>query len=266
MSEPRSAKAGWYKIGYCSDKHSNVIDILKMEDEAFRDYFNIQSDLEYHDPRYFNHTIYFGKGAFQFWESDGGKRNAVIHPTAKEAITACIKYHEYSDIVFTHPDFEEYEVPGQAVNYMQVVGPMPAPLSQSQQLEQIQKAIQSQIQGIGDVNSTAKGSGARYNNGKPDLSLVPLWAFDDCARVFEYGKKKYAAWNWAKGMPWSVPLACALRHLGAIQRGEVDDPESNLPHLGHVMCNIVMLAHYAKYYPEGNDLMSADYATETSTK
>jgi hypothetical protein len=28
--------------------------------------------------------------------------------------------------------------------------------------------------GIGDVTSSAKGSGARYNNGKPDLSLIPL--------------------------------------------------------------------------------------------
>ena len=27
---------------------------------------------------------------------------------------------------------------------------------------------------IGDVNSGARGSGARYNTGKPDYSLVPL--------------------------------------------------------------------------------------------
>lgn len=107
--------------------------------------------------------------------------------------------------------------------------------------------------GIGDVNSTAKGSGARYNGGKPDLSLIPLSTLEDEARVWGYGKQKYAAWNWAKGMAWSVPLACALRHLAAWQRGEDVDPESGLPHLAHVMCNIRMLTLYSKTYPEGDD-------------
>lgn len=108
-------------------------------------------------------------------------------------------------------------------------------------------------QGIGDVNSDAKGSGARYNGGKPDFSLIPLSTLEDEARVWMYGKQKYAAWNWAKGMAWSVPLACALRHLAAWQRGEDVDPESGLPHLAHVMCNIRMLTLYTKTYPEGDD-------------
>lgn len=155
--------------------------------------------------------------------------------------------------------------------------------------------------GIGDVTSDAKGSGARFNAGKPDFSLVPLtmvagaydiiqpdpsrsgpitaleslglyqqtqdtdYLFDvlhrigsdgweECARVFEYGKRKYAAWNWAKGMPWSVPLACAARHLLAMIRGESTDPESGEPHRGHVFCNVVMLLQYTKTYTEGNDL------------
>lgn len=156
---------------------------------------------------------------------------------------------------------------------------------------------------IGDVNSTERGSGARYNDGKPDLSLIPLrmiadsflpgdgffadddkaeaydvmlflgkyqetgdvqhldralsWMVEywgDCARVFDYGRKKYAAWNWAKGMPWSVPLACAGRHLVEILRGNPRDSESGELHFGHVMCNVVMLRLFADTYPEGNDL------------
>jgi len=147
---------------------------------------------------------------------------------------------------------------------------------------------------VGDVNSSARGSGARYNDGKPDLSLIPLtivaasfpaagtvgaslnllglfqasgngdrlqealWEVNghwrDAARVFEYGKKKYAAWNWAKGMAWSIPLACAARHALAILEGEETDPESGLPHIGHYMANLVMLAHFVRWFPEGNDL------------
>lgn len=148
--------------------------------------------------------------------------------------------------------------------------------------------------GIGDVNSDARGSGARFNSGKPPVELIPVWIiadhftsgacaeahrilhalgewqrgqanamevlaefggdwWSDCAAVFDYGRKKYAEWNWAKGMKWSVPLACAVRHCLAILRGEENDPESGLPHRGHVACNIVMLAQYESSYPEGDD-------------
>lgn len=163
--------------------------------------------------------------------------------------------------------------------------------------------------GVGDVTSNERGSGARFNANKPDLSLIPagilakslsmsapwvpgskvdwptvlhhlgtfqmrpganpatalymallemdvdgrLWA--DCARVFEYGKIKYAAWNWAKGMQWSIPLACALRHIiFGTTAGEEIDPESGLPHRGHIACNIVMLLWFLDEYPGGNDL------------
>lgn len=106
---------------------------------------------------------------------------------------------------------------------------------------------------IGDVNSQEKGSGARFNDGKVDFSLLPLCTLEDEVRVWMHGEKKYARWNWAKGMPWSVPFACALRHLAAWQRGEDIDPESQLPHLAHAMCNLRMLTLYAQSFPEGDD-------------
>lgn len=86
-----------------------------------------------------------------------------------------------------------------------------------------------------------------------------LWA--DCARVFDYGRAKYSAWNWARGQAWSVPIGSALRHivLGAM-RGEVDDPESKLPHRGHVACNIVMLLWFLDHWREGDDRPSLSFA------
>lgn len=154
---------------------------------------------------------------------------------------------------------------------------------------------------VGDLDSDARGSGARFNNGKLPLELIPLKlmgealmqydtnnaisqamyylgcyqsgrspamlyqamkvlgfdGWDECARVFEYGAGKYAPWNWAKGMPWTVPLACAARHLLAMARGEMNDQESGLPHRGHVFCNIVMLLTFAQTYQEGDDFAPA---------
>lgn len=147
---------------------------------------------------------------------------------------------------------------------------------------------------VGDVNSTASGSGARYNDGKTMLEYIPAhvltalcysetvkmalqcldhfearrWtagslvsaldnlvsdSLDECCKVFDFGAKKYAAWNWAKGMPWSVPMACMKRHLMALDGGEDDDPESGFSHWGHVMCNAVMLAHYEEYHEDLDD-------------
>jgi hypothetical protein len=169
--------------------------------------------------------------------------------------------------------------------------------------------------GVGDVTSNARGSGARFNAGKPALELIPasifaeyrrikqkrapapfspslidarifdalrsieafqmretgqdyreclldalnaldfdgrIWA--DCARVFDYGREKYAAWNWAKGMAWGIPIGCALRHIVfGLLVGESIDPESGLPHRGHIACNIVMLLWFMDEYPEGDD-------------
>lgn len=110
---------------------------------------------------------------------------------------------------------------------------------------------------VGDIESNARGSGARFNAGKPAMELIPLDGLESAARVFEYGTKKYAPWNWAKGMPWSVVVGCMMRHLAAMQRGEDVDPESGLPHVGHLMCNALMLATFRETFPEGNDFGSA---------
>lgn len=71
--------------------------------------------------------------------------------------------------------------------------------------------------------------------------------------VFEYGKVRYAAWNWAKGMPWSVPLGCILRHISRIVAGETEDKDSGGSHKGCVTCNLHMLVWYLDHYREGDD-------------
>lgn len=82
---------------------------------------------------------------------------------------------------------------------------------------------------------------------------LALTAPEEVAAVLDYGRKKYAAWNWTKGFQWSVPLGCAARHLLAIHRGVRHDFESGLPHWAHVWCNLMMLGTFSRDYPDGND-------------
>lgn len=76
-----------------------------------------------------------------------------------------------------------------------------------------------------------------------------LGALESVMNVWDYGRKKYAEWNWAKGAPWSVPLACLSRHI----RRQLRDPDgvdkdSKECHTAHIVCNAQMLVHYAKYW------------------
>lgn len=95
--------------------------------------------------------------------------------------------------------------------------------------------------------------GRETNDLSPIFDLLGLGGWRECAEVFSYGQKKYTAWNWTKGFPWSSVIASCARHLIAMCKGEALDPESGLPHRGHVFCNIVMLETFATTYLEGDD-------------
>jgi len=106
----------------------------------------------------------------------------------------------------------------------------------------------------GDVNSDAKGSGARANKGKIDLTLVPMLLLGGVTRVFMGGELKYASWNWTAGMRYSICMACTLRHLFKWYYLREDlDVESGESHLDHVLANVFMLTHFTKAYPEGDN-------------
>lgn len=81
----------------------------------------------------------------------------------------------------------------------------------------------------------------RFNDGKVQLSMIDLNALEPMARVLEFGAEKYARDNWKKGMPLTKTLDSMLRHIAALQRGEYFDPESGLPHIGHIQCNALFL-------------------------
>lgn len=107
---------------------------------------------------------------------------------------------------------------------------------------------------VGDINSTERGTGARANLGKVSFSLVPIHLLAGAARVFMGGLLKYSAFNWARGMAWSVCYDCYMRHW--IQWwwfGEDFDSDSGEHHLDHCLANLLFLRHYVDSYKEGDD-------------
>lgn len=115
------------------------------------------------------------------------------------------------------------------------------------------------------VEAPEKPRAERYNTGKADYSLLPLHLLEGTVRVLERGSEKYSAWNWAKGMPWSTPYACAMRHLAAWYKGETNDAETGENHIDHAICNLLMLKHFAEAYPNEDDRPSAFFFGDGST-
>lgn len=58
------------------------------------------------------------------------------------------------------------------------------------------------------------------------------------------GVQKYGRKNWAKGLPTEETLDSLLRHISALQRGEVIDPESKngATHYDAILANALMLS------------------------
>lgn len=91
------------------------------------------------------------------------------------------------------------------------------------------------------ASSISYDKALRYNKNKTQYSYIDLNALEECARVLEYGAKKYERDNWKKGDKLTSILDSMLRHIAALQRGEYYDEESKLSHIGHIQCNALFL-------------------------
>jgi hypothetical protein len=101
------------------------------------------------------------------------------------------------------------------------------------------------------------GGGLRHNQGKLRLDLVPVSLDRAVAAVLQQACERsvnpYPERNWERGMPWSKVTASLLRHLAAWRAGEDNDPETGLPHLWHIACNVAFLIEYQETCPRLDD-------------
>ena len=95
------------------------------------------------------------------------------------------------------------------------------------------------------MSHPASSSGAQREklNALP-YDLVPFQEMTDAySRVAEFGAKKYAPWNWSKGLSRVQLIGSLLRHTFAYLRGEERDSDSCLRHTDHIMWNAAALSH-----------------------
>ena len=90
----------------------------------------------------------------------------------------------------------------------------------------------------------------KYDDGKVRMDLVPLECVESIAKVLTYGAKKYADNSW-QDLPdfWKRYKAALLRHLTALDKGELIDKESGLYHIDQVLTNAMFLSwgfHHGK--------------------
>lgn len=82
---------------------------------------------------------------------------------------------------------------------------------------------------------------AKADAGKPRPTLVPVSLIEAVTAIREYGCRKYHdPENWRQVAPQRYRDAL-YRHWLAYLRGEKTDPESGLPHLWHMACNLAFL-------------------------
>jgi hypothetical protein len=117
--------------------------------------------------------------------------------------------------------------------------------------------------------------GLRYNQGKMKWSYVDFKSLEPMVQVLMYGAHKYSTFkdkkgkiirgidipieeahkytlvesgadNWKKGLNPTEILESNMRHLTALINGEEIDPESGLPHAGHMGCNNMFYSYFMR--------------------
>lgn len=107
--------------------------------------------------------------------------------------------------------------------------------------------------------------GLRHNAGKVQLELIPMawtWAL---GQVLTRGAYKYAARNWERGMAWSYPIGCAMRHMIKFACGQRYDPETGCHHLAMAAWNMLALMTYDLRAIGNNDLGAGSLAELEAT-
>jgi hypothetical protein len=85
------------------------------------------------------------------------------------------------------------------------------------------------------------------------IHALPWEAFAALGEVYAFGAQKYTDYNFRKGYDWSLSFDAMMRHAFAFWDGEDLDPESELPHMAHVMWHAAALLAFMADHPDLDD-------------
>lgn len=111
------------------------------------------------------------------------------------------------------------------------------------------KPTDSPIKDSGERREFTSGAVRDMSEGKGDMASVPWESILRLSRHYENGAKKYARWNFRKGIPLSSFIDSACRHLAKYQCG-CDDED----HLSAAAFNILGAMLMENTKPEMIDL------------
>lgn len=92
---------------------------------------------------------------------------------------------------------------------------------------------------------SADNKGLRFDEGKPQFHLFPADGLAEIGHVCTLGAKKYAPYNWERGMEWSRIYNSLMRHTFAFWNGETHDAETGRHHMAHAAWNAIALLVYS---------------------
>lgn len=106
----------------------------------------------------------------------------------------------------------------------------------------------SKVSGIIDI--PPKKQGTKFDNGKPQIDLIPYEAIEEIAKVLTFGCEKYGEANWANGIEMRRLISATYRHLGKFNAGQDMDDESQTLHLANAAANLCFAIWMYKNRPD----------------
>ncbi len=94
-----------------------------------------------------------------------------------------------------------------------------------------------------------KDEGFKNDSGKLNWTLLPFASLEGVVKVLTYGANVYGPFSWKKVENGRERyMAALIRHLVAYLEGEEFDRDSGLPHLDHMIANLLFArsAHWNK--------------------
>jgi len=95
--------------------------------------------------------------------------------------------------------------------------------------------------------------GRKDDAGKLRMELIPVKPWQELARVYSIGAKKYGDRNWERGIAWSRIYGAMMRHAVAWWGRERHDPQDGQHHLASVAWCALALIELERTHPELDD-------------